>query len=167
MNNITRYSDLQRKLHWIIVLLVAVQYCLQAPMRAAMADLQHNVTLSAVDFLVTTLHTWGGAAIGVIMAYRLWLRLQNPVPVGAGQLSGAWRSIVLAAHWAFYGLLFFMVISGSLHYYFGWHSVAHWHEKGEWLLLGLIVVHGLAALLHRFYKKDAVLNQMWGSRPPH
>jgi len=120
-------------------------------MRAAMADLQHNVTLSAVDFLVTTLHTWGGAAIGVIMAYRLWLRLQNPVPVGAGQLSGAWRSIVLAAHWAFYGLLFFMVISGSLHYYFGWHSVAH----------------GLAALLHRFYKKDAVLNQMWGSRPPH
>lgn len=167
MNNITRYSDLQRKLHWIIVLLVAGQYALQSPMRAAMADLANNVTLSALDFLVTTVHTWGGAGIGAIMVYRLWLRVQNPVPVGAGQITGVWRAVVLVTHWTFYGLLFFMVVTGSVHYYFGWHWVAHWHEKGEWLLLGLILMHGLAALLHRFYKKDAVLSQMWGSRPPH
>jgi len=139
MNNITRYSDLQRKLHWIIVLLVASQYILQSPMRAAMADMQHNVTLGALDFLVTTIHTWGGAAIGAIMVYRLWLRVKKPVPVGAGQLTGTWRAVALVTHWAFYGLLFFMVATGSLHYYFGWHSVAHWHEKGEWLLLGLIL----------------------------
>jgi len=135
------------------VLLVAVQYILQSPMRAAMSDLHHDVNLSAVDFTVTTAHTWGGAAIGAIMVYRLWLRLQNPVPVGAGQLSGAWQAVVLGVHWAFYGLLFFMVATGSLHYYFGWQAVAHWHEKGEWL--------------HRFYKKDAVLSQMWGSWPRH
>ncbi len=167
MNNITRYSDLQRKLHWIIVLLVACQYILQSPMRSAMSNLQHNVTLSGLDFLVTTVHTWGGAAIGAIMVYRLWLRWQNPVPVGAGELKGVWRVIAQSTHWAFYGLLFFMVATGSLHYYFEWRSAAYWHEKGEWLLLGLILVHGLAALLHHFYKKDAVLGQMWGSRPPH
>lgn len=132
-----------------------------------MADLQHNVDLSALDFLVTTLHTWGGASIGAIMGYRLWLRIQNPVPVGAGQLSGVWRSMAQGMHWGFYAVLFFMVLSGSLHYYLGWHSIAKWHEKGEWLLLALILMHILAALLHRFYKNDAVWGQMWGGRPPH
>lgn len=148
-------------------MLVACQYILQSPMRSAMENLQHDVTLSAMDFLVTTLHTWGGAAIGAIMVYRLWLRTQNPVPVGAGNLAGTWRALALCVHWAFYGLLFFMVTTGSLHYYFGWHSLASWHERGEWLLLALILIHILAALLHHYYKKDAVLGQMWGSRPPH
>jgi len=167
LNNITRYSAVQRKLHWVIVILVAVQYLLQSPMRTAMTNLQDNVTLSALDFIVTTIHTWGGASIGAIMVYRLWLRVQNPVPVGAGQLTDVWSSIARGMHWSFYAVLLFMVVTGSLHYYFGWHSIAHWHEKGEWLLLGLIVIHGLAALLHRFYKNDAVLGQMWGRRPPH
>lgn len=167
MTNITQYSAIQRKLHWVVVGLVALQYLLQVPMKQAMHHLHDGASLGAVEFLVTTLHTWGGAAVGAIMVYRLRLRLQRPVAVGAGTLGG-WQKIVASRlHWAFYGLLFFMVLTGMLHYYLGVHAVARLHRWGEWLLLGLIVVHVLAALLHRFYKKDAVMSQMWGSRPPH
>ncbi len=167
LNNITRYTAVQRKLHWVVVLLISSQYLLQVPMRAAMANLERNQTLGAVDFLVTTIHTWGGAAAGAIMVYRLWLRVQRPVPVGAGTLHGPWRWLASGMHWAFYALVLFMVLTGLLHYYLELERAANWHEKGEWLLLGLIGAHVLAALLHHLYKKDAVLGQMWGSKPPH
>lgn len=167
MSNITRYSALQQKLHWVVVVLVGLQYLLQAPMRAAMSAHNDNIPLGGVEFLVTTLHTWGGSAIGAIMVYRLWLRVQKPVEVGGGRLQGMARLIASGMHWGFYVLLLFMVATGTLHYYFELHWVASWHERGEWLLLGMIVVHGLAALLHHFWKKDDVLRQMCGSRPPH
>jgi len=167
MNNITRYSVIQQKLHWLVVLLVASQYLLQAPMKRAMSAQYKQFDLSAVDFLVTTLHTWGGAAIGAIMVYRLWLRLQTPVAPGGGNLPGLMQTIVAAMHWGFYALLFFMVATGSLHYYFDIHAVASWHEWGEWLLLAMIAIHGLAALLHHFWKKDDVLRQMCGSKRSH
>lgn len=167
MSNITRYSVLQQKLHWAVVILVGVQYLLQSPMRAAMANHSDHISLSGIDFLVTTLHTWGGAVIGAIMVYRLMLRVQNPVEVGAGGVKGLYRVVASGMHWGFYVLLLFMVVTGSLHYYFDLHGLAIWHERGEWLLLGMIVVHGLAALLHHFWKKDDVLRQMCGSRPPH
>ena len=167
MSNIPRYSVRQQKLHWVVVALVALQYLLQSPMRAAMSTHHDNIPLSAVDFLVTTLHTWGGAAVGAIMVYRLWLRAQHPVPVGAGTLQGAVAVMARLMHRAFYALLFFMVITGMLHYYLDVHGVAIWHERGEWLLLGMIFLHVLAAMLHQFWKNDAVLRQMWGSRPPH
>lgn len=148
MSNITRYSALQQKLHWVVVVLVGLQYVLQSPMRAAMSAYNDNIPLSGVDFLVTTLHTWGGAAIGAIMVYRLWLRVQKPVEVGGGRLQGVVRLVALGMHWGFYGLLFFMVMTGMLHYYLELHWVAKWHEWGEWLLLGMILLHILAALLH-------------------
>lgn len=167
MNNITRYSSLQQKLHWVVVVLVGAQYALQSPMRAAMSAINDNIPLSALDFLITTLHTWGGAVIGAIMVYRLWLRLKNPVASGGGTLRGPAQVLATAMHWGFYGLLLFMASTGILHYYFGLHGVAIWHERGEWLLLGMIGLHAAAALLHHFWKKDDVLRQMCGCGPSH
>lgn len=167
MTNITRYSLLQQKLHWLVVALVGLQYVLQVPMRSAMANYRDQIPLSGVDFLVTTLHTWGGAAVGALMVYRLWLRIQTPVPVGGGNLKGLAMRIASGMHWCFYVLLFFMALTGTVNYYLEWERAATWHEWGEWLLLVLIVLHGLAALLHHFWKKDDVLRQMCGSRPPH
>lgn len=167
MNNITRYTRLQQKLHWVVVALVALQYLLQRPVKSAMSHEHDGLDLGAIEFLVITIHTWGGAAVGAIMVYRLYLRVKRPVPVGAGTLRGVWQRLAQAVHWSFYGLLLFMPITGMLHYYIGLHSVAHWHEWGEWLLLALILLHVAAALAHHVYKKDATLRQMWGSRPPH
>ncbi len=161
------YSAVQRRLHWVVVALVALQFALQSPMKSAMEGLESGAAVSAVDFLVTTLHTWGGAAIGAIMVYRLRLRWQRPVPVGAGGLVGWSKKSASAVHWLFYVVLLFMAMTGVLHYYFEWPTAASWHGWGKWILLGLIAVHGLAALLHLLYKKDAVMRQMWGSRPPH
>lgn len=167
MNNITRYSAVQQKLHWAVVALVAAQYLLQSPMRAAMSAISDDKPLSGLQFLATTLHTWGGAVIGAIMVYRLWLRLKNPVVSGGGRLHRPAQYLASAVHWGFYALLFLMVITGTLHYYFGVHWVAVWHERGEWLLLGMIGLHALAAMLHHFWKKDDVLRQMCGRGPSH
>jgi len=167
VQDIIRYSAVQRKLHWLVVALVGLQYLLQSPMKTAMDGLDKGATLSAIDFLVTTVHTWGGMAIGIIMVYRLMLRRQRPVPVGAGTLTGWSKRLAAGLHWAFYVLLLFMASTGVLHYYLEWQTAAQWHHWGKWLLLCLIVFHGLAALLHLVIKKDAVMRQMWGSRPPH
>jgi len=161
--NSNRYSVLQRKLHWLVVLLVATQFILQSPMKHAMQTLAENQPLSFLDFLVTTTHTWGGVAVGGLMIYRLWLRVKRPVPVGAGQITGLLRIASEAMHWGFYVALLFMVLSGLLHYNFNLEMAANAHWVGKWLLIGMIGLHALAALLHHFLKKDDVLRQMIGN----
>ena len=39
-------------------------------------------------------------------------------------------------------------------------SLQDWHERGAWLLIGLISVHVLAALWHHWVRRDAVLASM-------
>lgn len=163
MNNVTRYSALQRKLHWLVVLLVALQFLLQSAMKEAMQSIDSNEAISLGQFLVTSVHTWGGIGIGGLMLYRLWLRAHNPVAAGAGQLGKRIQLLSLCMHWGFYGLLLLMALSGMLSYYFDQSWASKWHWLGKWLLAAMICLHTLAALLHHFWKKDDVLRQMLGN----
>ena len=59
------YSPVQRRLHWLVTLLVLIQFLLQSPMRDAISAIEHSASLTAVQFLVTSIHSWG--------RYRNWI----------------------------------------------------------------------------------------------
>lgn len=141
------YTQLQRRLHWLVIILVALQFLLQGAMREAMASIERQETLGFVEFLVTTIHTWSGIGIAAVMLWRWQLR-RRFVPVGAGKLNPGLTKFVRFYHLGLYVVLVLMAATGALHYFMGVSAAEKWHEWGKWLLLVLIGVHIAGALLH-------------------
>ncbi len=155
------YTTLQRRLHWLVIVLLVLQYAMQGLMAEAMAAIDRQETLTFVSFLVTTWHTWSGISIAAIMLWRWQLR-RNVVPVGAGKLP-PWRSkVVRLHHISLYVVVVVMATSGALHYYLGFEMAGTWHFFTKWLLLGLIGVHIAGALTH-ISNVDRVFQRMMGS----
>ena len=155
------YTRLQRRLHWLVILLVTFQYSSQSAMRVAMGAVEQQITLNFVQFLVTTLHTWSGITIAIVMLWRWQLR-SRVVPLNGGHMHGWKERVVKANHVSVYLVMFVMASSGAMHYYFGWHIAARWHELGKWILLALIVSHVVGAFYHAF-RGSTVLRRMMGS----
>lgn len=154
------YTTLQRRLHWLVILMISGQYLLQNPMREALLSIDRQETLGLGGFLVTTLHTWGGILIGAVMLWRWQLRTRT-VPLNAGEMSESRVRWVTIHHWCLYAVILVMMLTGAMHYYLGWQVAARWHELGKWLLLGLIVIHIVGALTH-VRSGNMVLQRMMG-----
>ncbi len=141
------YTVLQRRLHWVVIVILLVQYLLQGPMRDALAAIEQGETLGFVQFLVTTTHTWGGISIAAIMLWRWQLR-KRAVPLNGGRMSQRLQRWVTIHHASMYVTVGVMAASGAMHYYLNLGFAARWHELGKWLLLALVVIHVIGALLH-------------------
>lgn len=154
------YTVLQRKLHWMVIVLLAGQYLLQGFMRDALSTIDAGNTLGFTEFLVTTLHTWGGAGIAVLMLWRWQLRTRT-VPLNGGRLSRRHHMLVKIHHVSLYVTTIGMALTGGMHYYLGWQFAERWHELGKWLLLGLVLVHVCGAVWHARLN-STVLRRMMG-----
>ena len=158
------WSALQRRLHWLVAALVLGQYLLQGPMRRAGEAVAEGAPVTFGQFLVTTLHTWGGAGVALLVLWRIRLRRGRAVPTGGGRLGPRLARWVGWHHALLYAVLLAMALSGALHYYAGVESAARWHEIGKWLLAALVTIHAAAALVHGLRPGDTVLRRMWRGR---
>jgi len=154
------YTRLQRRLHWLVVVLLAGQYLLQGAMRRALSTIESEQTLNFGQFIVTTLHTWSGISIAMIMIWR-WNLRKRRVPINGGKASVALERWVECHHISLYVVVGVMAFSGAAHYYLHWEQAARWHELGKWVLAGLVVSHVAGAVLHAA-RGSTVLRQMMG-----
>ena len=154
------YTRMQRRLHWLVILLLALQYLLQGRMRDALAAVESEQTLDFGQFLVTTIHTWSGISIALVMLWRWQLR-KRKVALNGGQMSPVLASCVRVHHASLYVTVWVMAMTGAAHYYLHWQQAARWHELGKWVLLVLILVHVAGALLHAA-RGSTVLRHMMG-----
>lgn len=178
-----RWTALQRRLHWAVAFAVAGQYLLQGPMRRAVGAIEGGGSVDALGFLVTTVHTWSGATVGLLLAWRLALRRERARAAGtstggardasADASEGALpvatrlrRAVATANHAALYLVTAAMVISGSLHWYAGLSAAAAWHGILKWVLAALVALHVGAALWHALVRRDDILPAMAGRRDP-
>lgn len=116
-------------------------------MKAALAAIEQQETLTFTQFLVTTVHTWGGLGIAGIMIWRWQIRSRD-VPLAAGQLTALRNRLVSIYHRCLYLVLMAMTASGALYYYTGVEAAGQWHRWGKWLLLIMIGLHIIGAFTH-------------------
>ncbi|WP_186270032.1 cytochrome b [Burkholderia gladioli] len=172
MSKPDRYDDVARLLHWLIALLVLVQYLIGW----CMPDVHHDtrpVGLIAAHLAV-------GTALLAAMALRvIWRATHRPPPV---ELSPAARLLSALTHGGLYLLLIAVPVLGWINASsrdwpvllaglfplpslspsgsaFG-HAMGDVHGVLAWVLIGLIGLHVAAALLHRFVLRDRVLQRM-------
>jgi cytochrome b561 len=171
------YGMVAKILHWLIFVLLAVQY--------AIGSIMPHIGRKTVNEGWVSWHFSVGAAILFFVVLRLVWRLLHPVP----QLPtlAPWEKLLTGfTHWALYILVLVMTLLGwAAANSRGWDvelfgaltlpkispTGSEWgHECGDihnllvYVLLGFIILHVGAALYHYFVKHDQVVARMLFAR---
>ncbi len=168
------YSAVAKLLHWLIVILVAIQFLT--------ASLLPHIGRDTPPSTVINLHFSFGILILVVMAVRFVHRLRYPVPLEAKDARPAERFLAKIVHRLFYLVLLFGPFLGwasaSAHKLpvtlfgvvplpaiaqpgAGWANQAgDIHSTAMWALFWLIGLHAAAAFYHHFIRHDGTLRRM-------
>lgn len=169
------YGVVARGFHWITVLLVFTMI----PVGLIMTqDLPRTIQ----DPLFV-LHKGLGPFVLLLVALRLVWRAFNPPPPLPGSVPDLQRRIAGAVHFALYGLLLIMGISGYVRVTAGGFPIeslnalgippllakdeplakiaASVHSLAAFGLIALIITHVTASAYHAILQKDGVLRRMW------
>lgn len=173
-NTIDQWGLISRLLHWGMALLIIGMLAVGL----YMADLPN----SDFKFFMYDLHKATGLIILLLLVFRLLWRFSQPVPT-LTQLSRPHQFLAKMSVPVLYLVLLVMPISGiimsqaggySINVY-GWFTLIQIvnknadiarnavavHQITGWVLMGLIILHILAALYHTLYLKDRLMVRMW------
>jgi cytochrome b561 len=167
-----RFDPVTIAFHWTTVILIAGMF-------ASAWLLERGGDQAS---LLLTIHRSIGVAVWVVAVCRLGWRLRFArLPPFPRTMSKAKQNLAKASEYALYALLLIQPLTGlaqsltrgrpfSL---FGWqapvlmtrdvgltHRLHAVHELSAWALLGLVGLHALAALHHRFVLRDDILQSM-------
>lgn len=154
-----RYTRPQIALHWLIVLLMIVSYVTSDAMSEAYRALMRGTPL-AEPGIGAPIHLFTGLLIFALTLMRLALRALKgapPVP-DSGRLM--LEHVARLAHWALYGLLILVPVSGVMARFGKLREAGEAHEVMFNLMFLLILLHTVAALFHQYVLKDGLLLRM-------
>ena len=171
-----RFSPGQRRLHWLVFLLVAVAY--------ATIELRGQFERGTLArTLMMQSHFWLGLSVLGLMLPRLWLRLRRGVPPITPPLP-AWQALASrASHGLLYAFLLVQPVMGLMT---AWtdgkqvmlpfvgvalpqlmaadpelgHQLEELHGTIGTVFYWIIGLHILAALYHHFLRKDDTLRRL-------
>jgi cytochrome b561 len=172
-----RYGTTAKVFHWLIVVLLMVQY----PLGWLMPDIHRG--MKPGDAM--TFHISFGITILALIVLRLFWRITHPVAPESSL--PAWQQLISeAVHWLLYALVFATTVTGWLFAsHRGWSislffatplpmltsegsflaSIGRWHGTMEWALLLIIGSHVAAAMAHTFIFRDRIMQRMLPEKP--
>jgi cytochrome b561 len=157
------YSATQIGLHWIVVLLIVLQYVLHDGITAAWEAVEEG--REAASGLLVPMHILGGVLIAALALWRLALRARRGTPPPPAGAHPALDLVARVTHGALYLLMLLLPLSGALAWFGGVETAAGIHVVLTTLLLVLAALHVAAALFHHFVLKDGLLNRMGRPAP--
>ena len=178
-----KYNSVAIAFHWVIAVLVIFMLF----WGRYMTDLPKGSYERLEGF---QLHFSIGITILVLSVLRLIWRLMNPAPKLISTMKKHEKILARGTHYLFYGLLIILPLAGwatvstsSLDvpiiffdlfqwpWFPGVHDIENrkiiyevfkqMHVTIGWLVLGLVVLHVLAAIRHALILKDGALKRMW------
>ncbi|NNF51329.1 MAG: cytochrome b [Gammaproteobacteria bacterium] len=173
-NTAERYGIVSQAFHWLIVVLIIVQY--------QMGRIAEDLPLGFDKLVLMSRHKSLGMTILGLALLRLLWRLANKSPGSPPGLHRALQGLGRTTHVALYGLLLALPITGWLASsyanspvsWWGWFTVpdlvmpdkenferlSELHQLLTRFLIVVVTLHAAAALVHHFYFKDDVLRRM-------
>ncbi len=162
-NRVGYYHPATIVAHWTILALVVMQFATGGGIERAF-DLASEGVQPIRLAGPTWVHGIIGTSIGLMMVWRLYIRLTHYVPPAPSSLPKALQIVSRATHYAFYGLLIAMPAAGLLAVFTGIGWLAAAHGLASKLLLALVALHVAGGLYHAF-KRDGVVKRMLRQDP--
>lgn len=169
-----RYTTTAISLHWLIAIGIAGTFSLGLYM--------HELPLSPTKLQLYSWHKWAGVSLFALIVVRLLWRATHAAPPLPAQMPALQRLAANATHWALYALMVAVPLSGWLMssakgFQTVWFGVLPLpdlvakdaalgdllqdvHEALNLTMLGLVLLHAVAALKHHFIDRDDVLTRM-------
>ncbi len=154
-----KYTKLQIWMHWIVFILVIFQYVFHEPIVQAF-----DLRVEGMDYSQSTLislHLAFGGLIFLLVAARIWVRVEQGVPEHPDEHAILINLISKAVHWSFYGVLLLLPITGGFAWFQLSVSAGNVHETLRGILILLVSVHVSALLFHFFISKYNLFKRMW------
>lgn len=152
------YSARQIRLHWMVAVLIVLQFVLHEPIAEAWEGVEEGRS-PAFNWLVFS-HIVGGVLVLIFALWRLVLRQTRGVPPPPEAEPAPLRMAAHLGHLALYALMIAMPLSGMAAWFGGIEAAAEGHELLKVALLALVAVHVVAALWHQFWLKDGLMLRM-------
>ncbi|MBX4954257.1 cytochrome b [Rhizobium lentis] len=151
------YSLVQIGLHWLVAIMVPVQYLTGSSIERIHHALHIGLTPSAWDVVQHQIHNYAGIAIGLLMGVRLILRILQP---SEATPPGIWIGrAATALHHAFYAAIIGQACMGFVASYV-WFGIAQYHVVGSKIILAMVALHLAAAAWHTLVARDATVDRM-------
>jgi cytochrome b561 len=152
------YSRLQIRLHWAVVILVALQFVLHEGVTGAFDE-----AMQSGDFALSAPvigHFVGGSVIFLLVAWRLMLRAERGVPEAPSEDPPWQKRLAHTVHIVFYALLLSLPFTGGAAWAMGSEGASTAHEVTRAALMALILLHVAGALYGQFVQKTGVMRRM-------
>lgn len=153
------YTLTQIVLHWVVFLLVALQFIFGDTIAQAWRTYVREGTFepSAVVFS----HIAAGVLILVLVLWRMAIKARRGAPA-LPENEPAWMKLAAnGAHLGLYAVLILMTVSGGMAWFGGQGWSADLHEEIlKPLLMLLVVLHVAGALYHQLVLKSDVMKRM-------
>ncbi len=162
-NRVGYYHPATIVAHWTIVALLVMQFATGGGMERAFdaaAEGQGLIRLSGPAWV----HGMIGSAIGLLMIWRLYIRLTHYVPPPPTTIPRVLQIVSRATHYALYTLLIAMPVAGlaAVFVKVGWLAAAH--GLASKALLALVALHVAGGLYHAV-RRDGVVKRMLRQDP--
>ncbi|MGE0232410.1 MAG: cytochrome b [Flavobacteriaceae bacterium] len=154
-----RYSRPMLGLHWLIVVLLVVQYFSSDGASHVHRATARGTQAEAFDVTLSNIHIWTGIAVLVLTALRFAVRLFGGVPAPTPGLSVWEERGARIGHIALYALLVIVPASGAASVWIN-PEAGDVHELLTNLLWAVTGVHVAGALWHYVVKRDGVMSRM-------
>lgn len=154
----TGYSGLQIGLHWIIAILVGINYLTGESMITSFDGMLEGTGESG-GFAALS-HQYLGAAVLVLVVLRFIVRMSRGAPEAPHDGPAILNTLGGLAHWALYALLLIVPAIGGYAWYLGVEEAGDLHVLVMNVMMLIILLHSLAALFHHFILRDGLLNRM-------
>ncbi len=154
----TGYTRTQIILHWLVFVLVVLQFVLNEPIAEAWDKIEDGVEVGFSPLIAQ--HVFTGLLILVLVVIRIAIKVRRGAPALPENEPAILKIAAHGTHLSLYALLILMPLSGAAAWFAEAELAAEGHEVMKVLVLVLVGVHVLGALFQQFVLKSNVLARM-------
>jgi cytochrome b561 len=158
MPNPTGYTRPQIWLHWIVALLIVLQFVFSDTISSAWRAIARGQDFVFTPFIAQ--HVIGGMLIFALVVWRIVLRFRHGAPPPPAEESAVLKLVAKGTHGLLYLLMIGLPLSGSAAWFGGVEAAALGHGVMKTGLLLLVVLHVVGALYHQFVLKNNLMERM-------